>query len=237
VARPTSLPAVSLVCTLLFSVLSGCSSIYYAGLEKVGIPKRDLLVRRVERAQEAQEDAKKQFSSALERFRATVHVEGGDLAERYDALRDELARSEKRSKDLDERIDEVEDVAEALFDEWEDELDDYHRTDLRAASARRLDETKRDYAPMISAMKRAHKRIDPVLDAFRDVVLALKHQLNAKAVASIRGELEGVEREVTALLSAMNASITEATKFLGKLDAVSSSGGARVGRLSMPRFL
>jgi hypothetical protein len=198
--------------------MAGCTKVYLAGLEKVGIPKRDLLQKRVERAQEAQEEVKEQFSSALERFRATVRVEGGELEERYDALKDELARSEKRSDQLGERIGSVKDVAEALFEEWEDELDDYHRSDLRAASAKNLDETRRAYAPMIRAMKRAHERTEPVLDAFRDVVLALKHQLNAKAIAGMRRELANVESEVSALIVAMDSSITEASKFLGTLE-------------------
>lgn len=198
--------------------MAGCTKVYLAGLEKVGIPKRDLLQKRVERAQEAQEETKEQFNSALERFRATVRVDGGELEERYDALKDELARSEKRSDQLGERIGAVKDVAEALFDEWEDELDDYHRSDLRAASAKSLDETRRAYAPMIRAMKRAHDRTGPVLDAFRDVVLALKHQLNAKAIAGMRRELANVETEVSALIAAMDSSITEASKFLGTLE-------------------
>lgn len=209
--------AASLACLLFLLLASGCTRVYYAGLEKIGIPKRDLLERRVEHARDAQEDVKKQFSSALDRFRATVHVEGGELEERYDALRAELKDSEERADTLEKRIEDVEDVAEALFDEWEEELGQYKRPELRAASARRLEETKRSYAPMMASMKRAHKRVEPVLDALRDVVLALKHQLNARAVASLQGELDGVEREVEALVKAMNQSIDQAGKFLSTL--------------------
>jgi hypothetical protein len=38
-------------------------------------------------------------------------------------------------------------------------------------------------------MKRAEKNIAPVLAAFRDQVLFLKHNLNAQAIASLKGEL------------------------------------------------
>jgi chromosome segregation ATPase len=203
---------------LLLLCASGCSSLYYAGLEKVGIPKRDLLSRRVERARDAQEETKEQVGSALDRFRATVRVEGGELEKSYDQLRSELEKSEEREKQLGSRIDDVESVAEALFSEWEDELDQYKRPELRAQSARRLAETRRDYAPMIKSMRRAHKKVEPVLDAFRDVVLALKHQLNARAIAGMQGELASVEREVDALVREMNDSIREAGKFLGTLE-------------------
>jgi uncharacterized protein YhaN len=212
---------------LVFCCVSGCSSMYYAGLEKIGVPKRDLLSRRVESARDAQEDSKQQFSSALDRFRATVKVDGGDLEERYDGLRDELDKCEQRAKRLEGRIDDVEDVAEALFEEWEDELEQYKRPELRAESARQLAETRRGYTPMMKAMRRAQHKVEPVLEALRDVVLALKHQLNARAVSSVQGELASVEREVDALVREMNASIREASKFLGTLEQApqAQSGG------------
>jgi chromosome segregation ATPase len=203
---------------LLLCCATGCSSMYYAGLEKVGVPKRDLLSRRVEGARDAQQETKQQFSDALERFRATVHVEGGELEKRYDSLRDELDDSEQRARKLKDKIDDVEDVAEALFDEWEDELDKYKSPSLRSASERRLSATRRSYVPMMKAMRRAQHSVEPVLDAFRDVVLALKHQLNARAVTGIQGELAGVEREVEALMREMNQSIQQATQFLGTLE-------------------
>jgi SMC interacting uncharacterized protein involved in chromosome segregation len=161
---------------------------------------------------------KEQFSSALERFRAVVNVQGGELETRYDSMRSELDKSEKRAARLDSKIDDVQDVAEALFEEWEDELDQYKSASLRSSSERRLNETKRSYAPMIRAMRRAEGSVEPVLNAFRDVVLALKHQLNARAIGSIKGELASVERELDALVKEMNQSIQEASKFLTTLE-------------------
>lgn len=209
--------------------LSACNQMYYAGLEKIGIPKRDLLQRRVENARDAQTETKEQFASALDRFRSTVRVQGGELEERYDTLHAELDRCGARSDALRKRIDEVEDVAEALFDEWQEELGQYQNAELRAASARRLETTRARYRPMIASMKRAQRRVEPVLAAMRDIVLALKHQLNAKAIGSIQSELTSVEREVDALIDAMNSSIEQASQFLRRLDddarGLSHSGG------------
>jgi SMC interacting uncharacterized protein involved in chromosome segregation len=145
-------------------------------------------------------------------------VQGGELEERYDALHEELDRCRTRSDALRKRIDDVEDVAEALFDEWEAELGQYQSAELRAASARRLENTRTRYRPMITSMKRAQHRVEPVLAAMGDIVLALKHQLNAKAIGSIHNELTSIEREVDALIDAMNNSIEQAGKFLLRLD-------------------
>jgi ElaB/YqjD/DUF883 family membrane-anchored ribosome-binding protein len=203
----------------LLGSLTACKSAYYAGLEQVGISKRELLTRRVEKAQDSQEEVKEQVGSALDRFREVVHVEGGELEQRYEALRGELGASERKADELKDRIDAVENVAEALFDEWEDELDEYRRSDLRASSERRLRETRRQYEPMMAGMRRAYERVEPVLAAFNDVVLSLKHQLNAQALAGVEGELAGVRRDVDELVAAMNRSIAQASEFLRTLEA------------------
>jgi len=67
-------------------------------------------------------------------------------------------------------------------------------------------------------MKRAEATMTPVLAAFRDQVLFLKHNLNARAIAAIRQEGVVVEAEITALIRAMEAAIAEADAFIKTLD-------------------
>jgi hypothetical protein len=102
-----------LACAALALALfaAGCSSTYYRTLEKFGYAKRELLVDRVEKARDAQAEAKEQFTSALERFQAVVGTDGGDLQRKYDAMSADFKRSEARAKEVHERIDAVEDVA------------------------------------------------------------------------------------------------------------------------------
>jgi hypothetical protein len=101
-----------------------------------------------------------------------------------------------------------------LFDEWQAELKQYTNQDLMRASEKKLNDTRRRYQQLIQAMKRAEKKIDPVLSAFRDQVLFLKHNLNAQAVASLQKELSTIEVDVTTLIKDMEASIAEADKFI-----------------------
>jgi hypothetical protein len=204
---------VGTICTLLL----GCSSAYYGTMEKLGYPKRDLMVNRVESARDAQQDAKEEFESALEKFRTVVNFEGGALEKKYDELKTAYDRSEARAESVSERIQSVEDVAKALFEEWESELDQYSSSSLRRSSAAKLQQTKRQYTQLISAMKRAEKKMDPVLAAFKDQVLYLKHNLNAKAIASLQTELVSVQSDVDALIREMNASIKEANTFISAM--------------------
>ena len=198
-------------------VLLGCSSAYYGTMEKLGYHKRDLMVNRVESARDAQEDAKEEFESALEKFSSVLQFDGGKLEDKYDQLKSAYDRSNARAETVRQRIESVEDVAEALFAEWEEELGQYSSASLRRSSSQKLSQTKRQYAQLISAMKRAEKKMDPVLIAFHDQVLFLKHNLNAKAIASLQTELGSVEAEVNSLIRDMEASIKEADAFISSM--------------------
>ena len=210
--RPNWIPIVT-----IFIFLMGCSSAYYGTMEKLGYHKRDLMVSRVEEARDAQQDAKEQFESALEKFSSVLQFDGGKLEDKYDQLKSAYDRSNARAETVRERIDSVEDVAEALFAEWEEELGQYSSASLRRSSERKLRQTKRQYAQLISAMKRAERKMDPVLTAFHDQVLFLKHNLNAKAIASLQTELGSVEAEVNSLIRDMEASIKEADAFISSM--------------------
>lgn len=198
-------------------LLIGCSSAYYGTLEKLGYHKRDIMVSRVESARDAQEDAKEQFKSALEQFNSVLKVDGGDLEEKYGQLKTAYDRSAARAEAVKDRIEDVEDVSGALFDEWQAELDQYTSDTLRRSSARKLRQTKQQYAQLIDAMKRAEKKMEPVLRAFNDQVLFLKHNLNARAIASLQTELASVESEVNSLIRDMEASIKEADTFINAM--------------------
>ncbi len=210
--RPRALLALAVL------LLASCQTAYYATMEKLGYPKRDLLVSRVQQARDSQQEAKEQFQSALEHFSAVVHFRGGELEAKYTQLSAELDRSEARAHTVHQRIAAVEEVAEALFKEWEAELAQYTQETLRRASARQLAQTRQRYTPLMRTMKRAEAKMEPVLAAFRDQVLFLKHNLNARAIASLRQEGMAVETDITALIRAMEAAIAEADAFIKALD-------------------
>jgi chromosome segregation ATPase len=186
-------------------------------MESLGRHKRDILVDRVEKARDSQEAAKDQFQSALERFSEVLGYQGGELEEKYNQLKAELDRSEARAEDVRERIASVEDVAGALFNEWEGELADYSNQSLRRKSEEQLRATRRRYDQLIGAMHRAESKIEPVLSPLRDQVLFIKHNLNAQAIASLHGELATIETDVASLIRDMEASIAEANKFIAAM--------------------
>lgn len=204
---------------LIILLAPACSSAYYGAMEKFGVHKRDILVDRVEEARDEQQEAKETFASALEQFTAVVGYQGGDLKDQYDKLKSELTQSEDRAKEVTDKIDSVEAVAEALFEEWEDELGQYTDPGLKRKSADQLRETERNYRKMVAAMRRAESKMEPVLSVFRDQVLFMKHNLNARALASLSGVAAELDSDVAALIKDMQASIDEANAFISRMES------------------
>jgi len=201
---------------LFFAVFfaNGCQKAYYGTMEKFGIHKRDIMVDRVEEARDSQQEAKEQFKSALEQFSQVLNYKGGKLEDKYKTLQAEYDKSEAKADEVRKRIDAVEDVSEALFDEWKAELDQYSNKALRRDSEKKLAQTRKQYDQLLKAMRRAESKIDPVLNAFRDQVLYLKHNLNAQAIASLQSELVAVESDIADLIKEMEKSIGEANSFI-----------------------
>ena len=202
---------------LVLALTAGCQSSYYSAMEKVGIHKRDIMVDRIEKTQVAQEQAQKQFQSALEQFQSVVNFTGGDLEIAYKDLNAEYEDSQEAAENVRSRIDGVKNVSEALFEEWENELKLYTSASLRRASEQKLQDTQRQYRRMIASLETAEQRMQPVLNAFRDQVLYLKHNLNARAISALKGEFDTIKADIDRLIRDMQASIDQSRQFIDAL--------------------
>ncbi len=203
-----------------FVSISGCQSTYFSAWEKLGYAKRDILVERVQDAKKDQEEAKQEFQTTLDQFKTVTGFAGGNLEAKYKKLNSDYLRCEAAAGDVKKRITAVETVGEAMFSEWKDEIKQYSSDELRRASQSKLRLTRDRYDQLIEAMKKAESKMHPVLRAFKDQVLFLKHNLNAQAIASLEGTKVGLEKDVGLLIQEMEASIQEANKFIeGMKDA------------------
>lgn len=199
-------------------LLVGCQSAYYSAMEKAGYHKRDIMVDRVKAAKESQEDAQKEFSSALEEMQALLNHNGGNLEKTYNKAKDEYESAQSAANDVTSRINKVEDVAEALFDEWQAEIGEISKANLRRNSEAKLKETRTAYKQLIKTMRRAESKMPPILTAMKDNMLYLKHNLNAQAIAAIEGEFVNLQTDISGLIKEMNKSINESTKFIETLE-------------------
>ena len=206
-----------MVLLLLPALGGGCAKTYYDAMEKVGIHKRDILADRVKDARDSQVEAQQQFKSALEQFASVIRIEDTNLKKAYEKLNAEYEDCEKAAKEVSSRIDRVESVADALFDEWKGELNAYKSADLREASRKQLEATQSRYRGMLASMHQAEKSMKPVLGTFYDNVLFLKHNLNAQAIASLKVEFAALRGKIDGLVKKMNESIESSNTFIANL--------------------
>ena len=207
----------TLLLTSILMLLVGCKSANYAFWEKFGYEKRDILVSRVEDAKNDQEKAKEQFKTTLERFQELTNFQGGELESKYKKLSGEYESCKSRADDVSKRIDAVESVANDMFKEWKQELGEYQNPELRKNSEQKWSEAKARYQQLIDLMHKSEAKMQPVLTAFHDQVLFLKHNLNAQAVASLQSTAAGIDKDVQALIKDMEASINEANDFIKQM--------------------
>src|SRR5688500_103816 len=206
---------------LLAMAGGGCASTrkaYYNAWEGMGYAKRERLVDNVKEARQEQVDAKKQFASALDEFKSVVNFQGGDLEAVYNKLNKAYERADGQAAQVNEKITGVKRVASALFEEWGGEINQMKDDpSLKRQSQELYDKTKDSYKEMISRMDSAAATMDPVLSKFKNRVLFIKHNLNAQAIASLKGTELELGSDIDRLIKEMEASIAEADAFIKEI--------------------
>jgi Protein of unknown function (DUF2959) len=215
------LPPSQLPIIVLLLLAAGCAATreaYYNAWEGMGYAKRERLVDDVKAARAEQAKAKEEFTSALEQFKSVVNFQGGDLEKLYNALNSSYEDCAGRAEEVREKIQTVRNVGGALFTEWEGEIGQIKDDpSLKRQSERLFDQTHDSYEQLLVRMDSAAKSMDPVLTRFNNRVLFLKHNLNAQAIASLKGTELELGDEIDKLIKEMEASIAEADKFIAEL--------------------
>lgn len=206
-----------LAAPILLPLFAACSSVYYATMEKFGYQKRDLLVERVQEARESQAEAKQKIQTTFESFQGLTGFQGGELEAKYKLFKGQYDQSVSQAADVKSRIASIEKVSGDMFAEWESEIGQIQNPGIRAKSESMKADTEKRYAGLIGSMKAAEQRMQPVLTAFNDQVLFLKHNLNAAAISSLQSEATKMQTDVAGLIAEMQKSIDEADQFIASL--------------------
>jgi hypothetical protein len=204
---------------LLASLLSltSCRSLMYSTYETFGVYKRDLLKKRVIAARDEEKEAQQEFKDALTRLKEMTGFDGGELEKRYRQLQSDYDDAASRVTAVHKRVQDVQTVADDLFAEWEKENRQIETDSLRQTSRQQLNDTRQRYDDMLRALKKSEQSMDPVLHKLHDYVLALKHTLNAQAIAALGGESAKIQADVSRLIEDMNASIASADEFIRQM--------------------
>lgn len=191
--------------------------VYYQTKESFGQHKRDLVVLHVEQACSSLEQSRDQFSQTLDKFKTVIALPDSSLEQKYRLLKRHYESCQFRADEVGNRIVAITQVSEALFTEWEAELKLYQNRTLRSQSLRQLKTARQHYARLLKSLSKAESQIQPVLAAFRDQVLFLKHNLNAQAIAALQQECVLIAIDISQLIAAMEKTIAEANQFVSTL--------------------
>ena len=198
---------------------SGCTRLFYASMKKLGKDKRDILVSRILDAKKAQEEASKQFASALEAFQAVTNFNGGDLEKAYNKLNGEYESAQERAKKVTERVDAIDKVLKDLFKEWDGEIDKMSDGKLKKDSRALLRDSEQRNRELLRQMRASEAKMKPVLSEFYDHVVFLKHNLNAQAIGSLKTQATSIDGEVDSLIKEMETSNQAADRTIAGLNA------------------
>lgn len=212
------------VCVALLVVSGlqvGCQTVrekYYNAWESFGYAKRERLADNVKAARQEQDEAKKEFTDALTQFRTVANFEGGDLEKVYKQLKSSYDDCKSQADAVNSKIDSVKHVGDALFTEWQGEVKQIKDDDaLQRESQALLDKTKQSYNELLARMDTAAASMQPVLTKFNNRVLFLKSNLNAQAIASLKGTEASLGADIDKLIAEMEKSIQEADQFIAEI--------------------
>jgi hypothetical protein len=202
---------------VLTLLMAGCTSTYYKAMQTLGKEKRDILVSRIKDAKKDQDKTKQQLQTTMESFQALTGFQGGSLERSYKRLNSDYESADAQASKLHEKIQSIDQVSSDLFKEWQGEIAAMGNAKLKAQDTAMLRNAKTRQATYMRAMRRTEDQIAPVLKAFRDQVLFLKHNLNSRAIGSLKGTTVTLQGDVAELVQSIDASSQEADKLISSL--------------------
>ncbi len=207
-----------LLLILIAITLQGCSQMYYSTWEMLGKQKRDLLRDNVENLADDQKEVHEEVADALTRLRSLYGSPNDKLVSVYDDLRSDYDDAKSKAEALHARVEKVDEIANDLFEEWNDEISKLRTPKYKADSRSKLNQTKDRYSKLHASMLKSERSLKPVLAALEEQVIYLKHNLNAQALGSIKNEVNAIESEIKTLSTSLQASIEQSKAFIGTLE-------------------
>ena len=198
--------------------VGGCTRSYYKAMKTFGKEKRDILVSRVKDSKKEQQQAKEQIKTTMESFQELTGFQGGSLEKNYKKLNGEYEKAADSAKKLHDRIDSIDQVSSDLFKEWQKEIDGMENKKLKVQSAAMLRQSRLNEATYIKSMRQTEARMTPVIVAFHDQVIFLKHNLNARAIGSLKGTSAKISTDVDVLMVQLDGSIAQADALIDSLN-------------------
>ena len=208
----------SVLLSVLCLVLGACQYVGYVPAEQLGSPKLGQLVDRVEDYADAQEEAMEQFQSVREQLAAFATVDASNLQATYaDALRNYNTVVEDAIA-VSAALAAVDQSATARFGEWQEEVEVYTDTRLKADNQARLGQTWQSYQSTLQVLRQSEARMNKELTSLNDTMTFLKENLSVTAVAEHGPQFTALNAGIDGLVAKMKIALTNANAFAAAIN-------------------
>jgi hypothetical protein len=182
-----------------------------------GVKQIEELVKAAGNTSQAMAEAKLQMQKTLDAYNALFADDVKDRKSAYKKLQKEMDGTERRRADIRTRMSAMNIEAEALFKKWADSSAAIDSPDLRKRSDERLSRTKASYAEIGAAAQKTAEIYQPTMKALQDQVTYLSHDLNADAIASLKGDAAKLNAQAQDLLKQVDDLIATTNGRIGAL--------------------
>ncbi len=152
----------------------GCTTPHSGVYEPFWRNRFKTLTRSVEAAKKAQADALVELEAAQPKMRGLV--ESRETEGPYKESRHVIARCDSRVTQSANRVKNVKDNCDQIFEEWRRESRDFADAKLREQSRRELEDIRARADRLIKALEEGQKAMGPVLVSLKDDSLYLRHR-------------------------------------------------------------
>lgn len=153
----------------------------------------DTLVSWVERVYVESEMARQEVQLTLSRLQALASGKfEGRPTEAYQAFKAAATRARTQAEKLEATVRPMKRTAIPVFEQWTDDLGDFHSSSMRRRSADRLDAARARYDAIIRAVGPAQSNYERFNAGMKDHELFLGHDLNATAIASVKDDVRAM---------------------------------------------
>ena len=139
---------------------------------------------------------------------------GEDPAATYIAFVERLDGSEKQAEQLRDSIDPMNDNAERVFKQWEQNLREFTSPTMLKRSEQRLEATRARYEKVREAAESAHEQLVEVNQTMRDHALFLGHDLNAGSIEAVKADLREMSGDAGKLDSSLSLCMETARSYV-----------------------
>lgn len=180
-----------------------------------GLQGVDDLADRIQRVHVDAELAGQNVAAALAALQAVAAPEfRGDALAAHGQLVQAVQQSELQADALRSAITAMKDAAEPVFQEWGEDLLEFHRADLRQRSQARLADARQRYHEIVATVEPAQTTLDAINLNLRDLALFLGNDLNTGATAAVQQDVNAAAELVVELDGRLAASRQAALAYL-----------------------